>query len=116
MRKFLYLILFVMTLCVFCCSCSQKTNDVKKTSSQHEKKLKSVPNNNTKEDVISEEDLEKGYDLPVSAQENEEATRDSMQIMSGLEHIYRNADKGDSLNVVLDNKSICKMIKKLGKQ
>ena len=116
MRKFLYLILFVMTLCVFCCSCSQKTNDVKKTSSQHEKKLKSVPNNNTKEDVISEEDLEKGYDLPVSAQENEEAKRDSMQIMSGLEHIYRNADKGDSLNVVLDNKSICKMIKKIKQQ
>ena len=116
MRKFLYLILFVMTLCVFCCSCSQKTNDVKKTSSQHEKKLKSVPNNNTKEDVISEEDLEKGYDLPVSAQENEEATRDSMQIMSGLEHIYRNADKGDSLTVVLDNKSICKMIKKIKQQ
>ena len=116
MRKFLYLILFVMTLCVFCCSCSQKTNDVKKTSSQHEKKLKSVPNNNTKEDVISEEDLEKGYDLPVSAQENEEATRDSMQIMSGLEHRYRNADKGDSLNVVLDNKSICKMIKKIKQQ
>lgn len=116
MRKFLYLILFVMTLCIFCCSCSQKTNDVKKTSSQHEKKLKSVPNNNTKEDVISEEDLEKGYDLPVSAQENEEATRDSMQIMSGLEHIYRNADKGDSLNVVLDNKSICKMIKKIKQQ
>ncbi len=116
MRKFLYLILFVMTLCVFCCSCSQKTNDVKKTSSQHEKKLKSVPNNNTKEDVISEEDLEKGYDLPVSAQENEEATRDSMQIMSGLEHIYRNADKGDSLNVVLDNKSICKIIKKIKQQ
>ena len=105
-----------MTLCVFCCSCSQKTNDVKKTSSQHEKKLKSVPNNNTKEDVISEEDLEKGYDLPVSAQENEEATRDSMQIMSGLEHIYRNADKGDSLNVVLNNKSICKMIKKIKQQ
>ena len=105
-----------MTLCVFCCSCSQKTNDVKKTSNQHEKKLKSVPNNNTKEDVISEEDLEKGYDLPVSAQENEEATRDSMQIMSGLEHIYRNADKGDSLNVVLDNKSICKMIKKIKQQ
>ena len=105
-----------MTLCVFCCSCSQKTNDVKKTSSQHEKKLKSVPNNNTKEDVISEEDLEKGYDLPVSAQENEEATRDSMQIMSGLEHIYRNADKGDALNVVLDNKSICKMIKKIKQQ
>ena len=105
-----------MTLCVFCCSCSQKTNDVKKTSSQHEKKLKSVPNNNTKEDVISEEDLEKGYDLPVSAQENEEATRDSLQIMSGLEHIYRNADKGDSLNVVLDNKSICKMIKKIKQQ
>ena len=105
-----------MTLCVFCCSCSQKTNDVKKTSSQHETKLKSVPNNNTKEDVISEEDLEKGYDLPVSAQENEEATRDSMQIMSGLEHIYRNADKGDSLNVVLDNKSICKMIKKIKQQ
>ena len=116
MRKFLYLILFVMTLCVFCCSCSQKTNDVKKTSSQHEKKLKSVQNNNTKEDIISEEDLEKGYDLPVSAQENEEATRDSMQIMSGLEHIYRNADKGDSLNVVLDNKSICKMIKKIKQQ
>lgn len=105
-----------MTLCVFCCSYSQKTNDVKKTSSQHEKKLKSVPNNNTKQDVISEEDLEKGYDLPVSAQENEEATRDSMQIMSGLEHIYRNADKGDSLNVVLDNKSICKMIKKIKQQ
>ncbi|MFR5921563.1 DUF6070 family protein [Eubacterium ventriosum] len=89
---------------------------MKKISSQHEKKLKSVPNNNTKEDVISEEDLEKGYDLPVSAQENEEATRDSMQIMSGLEHIYRNADKGDSLNVVLDNKSICKMIKKIKQQ
>ena len=32
MRKFLYLILFVMTLCVFCCSCSQKTNDVFFTS------------------------------------------------------------------------------------
>ena len=39
-----------------------------------------------------------------------------LKIMSGLEHIYRNADKGDSLNVVLDNKSICKMIKKIKQQ
>ena len=53
---------------------------------------KSVPNNNTKEDVISEEDLEKGYDLPVSAQENEEATRDSMQIMSGHFLAFSHAD------------------------
>ena len=94
MRKFLYLVLFVMTLCVFCCSCSQKTNDVKKTSSQHEKKLKSVPNN-TKEDVISEEDLEKGYDLPVSAQENEEAISLTDKTFPGVNELFSSPARAD---------------------
>ena len=116
MRRYLYLILCMLAFSVLCCSCSNKKKEARPIISQKEKNVEEGVENSTTDKVISETDMEKGYNLPVSDQENEEAERDSFQIMEGLEQIYRCADKGDASNIVLDNKSINKMVLKIKEQ
>ena len=105
-----------MAIGLFCCSCNNKTKEVKSIPSQKSENKEKSAENNTTDVNISEADLEKGYNLPVSDQENEEAERDSFQIMEEISHIYKCADKGASLNDVLDENSIRKMVKKIKKQ
>ena len=64
------------------CSCSKE-----------EKKSKPVK----QQIAVVDSDTEKGYDLPVAAQEKDEAERESCQLMALLTDIYKNADKGNSL-------------------
>lgn len=116
MRRYLYLIFCMMAIGLFCCSCNNKTKEVKSIPSQKSENKEKGAENNTTDVNISEADLEKGYNLPVSDQENEEAERDSFQIMEEISHIYKCADKGASLNDVLDENSIRKMVKKIKKQ
>ena len=116
MRRYLYLIFCMMAIGLFCCSCKNKTKEVKSIPSQKSENKEKGAENNTTDVNISEADLEKGYNLPVSDQENEEAERDSFQIMEEISHIYKCADKGASLNDVLDENSIRKMVKKIKKQ
>jgi len=106
----------MMAIGLFCCSCKNKTKEVKSIPSQKSENKEKGAENNTTDVNISEADLEKGYNLPVSDQENEEAERDSFQIMEEISHIYKCADKGASLNDVLDESSIRKMVKKIKKQ
>lgn len=112
MRRYLYLIFCMMAIGLFCCSCNNKTKEVKSIPSQKSENKEKGAENNTTDAHISEADLEKGYNLPVSDQENEEAERDSFQIMEEISHIYKCADKGASLNDVLDENAIRKMVKK----
>lgn len=116
MRRYLYLIFCMTAISLFCCSCSNKTKEVKSISSQKSENKEESAENNTTDAHISQADLEKGYNLPVSATENKEAERDSLQIMKELNHIYKCADKGESLNAVLDKNSIRKMVQKIKKQ
>ena len=89
MRRYLYLIFCMTAISLFCCSCSNKTKEVKSIPSQKSENKEESAENNTTDAHISEADLEKGYNLPVSDQENEEAERDSFQIMEEISHIYK---------------------------
>ena len=64
-----------MAIGLFCCSCNNKTKEVKSIPSQKSENKEKGAENNTKGVNISEADWEKGYNLPVSDQENEEAER-----------------------------------------
>lgn len=61
----------------------------------------------------SEEQIEKGYDLPVDASQREEAENDCKTMMELIRDIYEQADKGDASNVVLSDETIFAMQDKL---
>ncbi len=67
-------------------------------------------------DAAPDLDLDKGYDLTVPAQEKDEAERDSCQLMTQFADSFKNADKGNSSNVVLDRNTVKQMSMKIGKQ
>ena len=59
------------------------------------------------------EQWEKGYDLPVDEQEREEAELQCKEMMERISGIYESAYKGEVSNVVLDDKTVLEMQKKL---
>lgn len=61
----------------------------------------------------SEEQIEKGYDLPVDVSQREEVENDCKKMMELIRGIYEQADKGDASNVVLSDETICSMQNKL---
>ena len=68
MRRYLYLIFCMTAISLFCCSCSNKTKEVKSIPSQKSENKEESAENNTTDAHISEANLEKGYNLPVSDQ------------------------------------------------
>lgn len=64
-------------------------------------------NENAKEDVA--EQWEKGYDLPIDEPERKEAEDECKMILELISDIYTQADKGEAVNTVLDDKTIYKM-------
>ncbi len=62
---------------------------------------------------VADFEPDKGYDLPVPDQERAEAEQDSCRLMALLTDIYKNADKRDSSNVVLDSNTIKKITMKI---
>lgn len=61
-----------------------------------------------------EEVSPKGYDLPIEDKEQETAEKDCIAVLNLIQDIYRDADKGKALNVVLENSVMEEMKKKLG--
>ena len=59
------------------------------------------------------EQIGKGYNLPVSDVERNEAETDCFKVLEIISDIFRNADKGDASNVVLSDETILKMQTKL---
>ena len=66
-----------------------------------------------KEEEQQKEQWEKGYCLPVSREEREEADSDCKKMAELVSDLYRKADKGDAFNVVLAEKTIHQMTKKM---
>ena len=60
-------------------------------------------NENAKEDVA--EQWEKGYDLPIDEPERKEAEDECKMILELISDIYTQADKGEAVNTVLDDKT-----------
>ena len=60
-------------------------------------------NENAKEDVA--EQWEKGYDLPIDEPERKEAEDECKMILELISDIYTQADKGEAVNTVLDERS-----------
>ncbi len=94
------------------CSCSKEERKPKPVKEQKrnmiEEKTESI-----EQTVVMDCDMEKGYDLPVSARDKDEAERDSCQLMTQLTDIYKDADKGNSSNVVLDHDTMKQMSMKI---
>ena len=66
--------------------------------------------NNLKEE---QEQLEKGYNLPIDDGERKEAERDCKKVMDLISDIYKHAEKGETSNVVLSDETVLKMQDKL---
>ncbi|MDD2980751.1 MAG: DUF6070 family protein [Hespellia sp.] len=63
------------------------------------------------------EEYEKGYDLPIEDIVRDEAIEDCKNVMRQIRDIYKNASKGDSINVVLTDETLLdmkKIIKDMG--
>ena len=69
----------------------------------------------TEKDITEESTnrAEKGYDLPVSDSEREEAGDDCKEKMELIAELYKNADKGYASNVVIADETIDQMVEKL---
>lgn len=65
------------------------------------------------ENENTQEQWEKGYDLPVTADEQKEAETDCETALELTAEIYRQADKGNASNVVLSSRDIVRMKEKL---
>lgn len=123
---------FCMFVCsmIFCsCTKEEKRTERKKEPEKEvieeiaESKVKNTIDNaieNTLEDteqpIVMESEMEKGYDLPISDQDRNEAERESDGIMGLLTDIYKHAEKGNSSNVVLHSKVMEKMTRIIKKQ
>lgn len=67
--------------------------------------------NTTKQNTI--EQFEKGYDLPMDANQRKEAENDCKKAMELIRDIYVQAGKGDASNIVLSDVTMLEMQDKL---
>ena len=56
---------------------------------------------------------ERGYDLPVSDSEREEAEDDCKEMMELIAELYKNADKGYASNAIIADEILDQMVEKL---
>lgn len=98
-RKISILCIFFVVIAL--CSCSY----IKKDPENSQK---------SKTDISKEmeEIYEKGYDLPIKNEDEDEAEKDCVAVMAMIQDIYNDADKGDSSNVLL-TASVMEQMKKV---
>lgn len=105
----------IMLLCIILfCACNKDTeiSDIN-TNEVVEDDILEESSNDKENQTDIEEQIEKGYDLPVSDEESEEAETDSKRIMELILDIYKNADKGDTSNVVLSDETVYEMVARI---
>lgn len=114
-----FIVCIVICSMIFC-SCSKEGANTKEKRNITVQETNKAVIEETAESVKQEEALdfesEKGYDLPVPDQDRVEAEQDSCRLMALLTDIYKNADKGDSSNIVLGSNTIKKMTMKIKEQ
>jgi hypothetical protein len=106
MKKRDILLIIMLLCCVSFCACN---NGGERTEI--------VSDNETKEGITEEstetDRVAKGYDLPVSDSEREEAENDCKEMMGLISELYKNADKGYASNVIIADEIINQMAEKL---
>lgn len=105
-------ILFFCTSCCFICSCKKEDEAVNESASKDLDDDTSAEEKKGDE-IKAEEQWKKGYDLPVDENERKESENDCSKMMEAVYEIYKKADKGMASNVILSDKTISEMQKKL---
>lgn len=106
-------------LAIVVSGCAPSNQDSPKIEYKSEKteqdsaEMKGIPEepgqNMTEMEHAAEEILKKGYQLPLEDAVKEEAEMDCIQAMEKLRVVYMKADKGNSLNTILDKENIFEM-------
>lgn len=103
----IFLIIFVALLCCIFVGCTHKN-----TVSEDKESNKGMDVSDEPEDTreLSEAEIyERGYDLPIESAEQEEAEKDCAAMMEAIRDIYKEADKGTSINAVISQATALKM-------
>lgn len=110
------MILLIMVFLIGCdlCTCGKENRITGEPLVKEMEEPSSVGETKSDDDEAAKQ-WAKGYNLPVDKQEEKEARNDCRTMMKLIFDIYQYADKGNTLNVVLNNKTILKMQKKLKK-
>lgn len=99
MKKREILLIIMLLCCVSFCAC--------KNSVERREIISDSGDREDMEEESTETDrLEKGYDLPVSDSERQEAEDDCKEMMGLISELYKNADKGCASNVVIADEVI----------
>lgn len=92
---------------------ASSTEDSKAAFSMEDsKKVSSMGETKSTEEAAAEQ-WEKGYGLPVDEQEEKEAENDCRVMMGHIYDIYKEENKGNASDVILDEETILEMQKKL---
>lgn len=67
------------------------------------------------EEKKAAEEIEKGYNLPVTDKERKEAKEDCKNVMERILDLYKQADKGQASNTVISDETMDKMVEKVKK-
>lgn len=111
-KKLKQIFLFIFLVSIFLCVCQRSNEKPEQTPSEETNQNMTEASGSKQEDEAAKQ-MEKGYDLPVDDNEKEEAETDCKNIMELLSDIYVNADKGDTLNVILSDETIFAMQDKI---
>ncbi len=106
MNKRVILLIIMLLCCALLCAC----NDSRE-------RTETVSDGGAREDIAEEgtevDRAEKGYGLPVSDSEREEAENDCKKMMGLISELYQNAEKGNAYNVVISDEIMYQMAEKL---
>ena len=108
-------ILLILVFLIGCnlCACGKEESGVGELFVEDTKEEASMTEKTKNAEKEATEQWEKGYDLPVDEQEREEAELQCKEMMERISGIYESAYKGEVSNVVLDDKTVLEMQKKL---
>lgn len=109
-KKFILLANMLLCAALFC-ACEKEGENPKNYKGDRQKENVEI----TDEEADTNRQEDKGYDLPIDVRLRKEAEDDCKKMMELIHEIYIQADKGDTLNIVLPDETISEMQDKLKK-
>ena len=112
LSKKYFIVLIIFIIGCFICACGKEDNNASESLVEDTKESAYIEKTKGAEEEAAEQ-WSKGYDLPVDEQEAKEAENDCIAMIELISDIYEGADKGSASNVVLSDKIVFEMQKKL---
>lgn len=109
LRKKVYALVMVLIISVLICACQKENGTMEEFSVEETASEEGAAS----EDKEGKERLQKGYDLPVEEGDWKEAEADCKMMMGLILDIYRQADKGEASNIVLNDETLLAMQEKV---